>query len=185
VFGWQWGWADSGTGLPVALASHTPVNTSAAWTVTGSTQWMDVAYDMWFHATSNITASTPQSDEMMIWVADYGSLDPGTPAAISNFTIDGIVWDVFHTKAPSWNYVAFHPHGRTTWDLHSVTLNITDFIDFAVSHGLMSGANYLSSVQFGPEIFNNGSGALNVTNYTCSIGGGSAHIKRHHIARNK
>jgi fibronectin type 3 domain-containing protein len=170
VLGWQWGYRDSGTGLPVQLSSHTPINTTAAYTVSGTTV-ADIAYDCWIHTTNN-PGTTHPSGELMIWEADYGGLNPG--GTVYQGTVDGINWDM-HTETVSgggatWTYYAFMLHGSTNYDLGGATLNITDFTDWLVNQGLLSSSNWIDSIQFGLELNNTSNGTLNVTNYTCAVG---------------
>jgi hypothetical protein len=176
ILGWQFGWVDTNTGLPMPLASHTPIPTTADFKVTGNST-MDVAYDCWFQNTKSTDKSVRPSGEMMIWVADIGGLkQTSTPTTVK---IDGITWDAYpygqqgtpgKGKARLVQFVLHEGHDN--YNLKAVKLNITDFTDFAVSQGWYDASDYISSVEFGNEIYNPGQGSLTLTDYSVHVGGG-------------
>jgi Glycosyl hydrolase family 12 len=170
VTGWQWGWhyPASQTGLPIQLSSHTPVNTSLAYNYVpdascGSSRTcrVDLAYDLWFHTTSNPGTRNPVF-ELMIWTAYSRELWVGyTPAGFA--TIGGHSWKVIQVGSTSAAFVIDEP------DLTAIDLNLTDFTDWMVTNLGMPASWWLDSVEFGPEVYK-GRGTLNVTSYTISVG---------------
>jgi hypothetical protein len=181
VLGWQWGYRLPNTGLPVQLASRTPINTSAAFNVvpdpscapggvggggTGSRVCrLDVAYDMWFHDTSSPGTSSPVY-ELMIWLAYSRELFSGTPAN-AYATLGGHEWKVIRTQGGSSPVATFLINEPA--DLTGATLNITDFTDWLVTNGWIPATWWIDSVQFGTEIFK-GKGTLSVPCYTAAVG---------------
>jgi len=167
VFGWHFGWhfPIGSMGLPTQLSANRNVMTSYAYTATfGSTGTADVAYDCWLHTQNNPTFNTTPSDEIMIWVDRVGGAGPigGTIATVN---IDGSTWDL-HRGNIGWEVWSF----VRTSNSGSGTLNIKDFTDYLRNTWGLSSSKYLSSVEFGTEIFH-GTGNLNVTNFTASVGG--------------
>lgn len=167
VFGWHFGWhfPIGSMGLPSQLSANRNVMTSYAYTATfGSTGTANVAYDCWLHTQNNPTFNTTPSDEIMIWVDRVGGAGPigGTIATVN---IDGGTWDL-HRGNIGWEVWSF----VRTSNSGSGTLNIKDFTDYLRNTWGLSAAKYLTSVQFGSEIFH-GTGNLNVTNFTASVGG--------------
>jgi hypothetical protein len=166
VLGWHWGWHFQGTGLPVQLSANQGVNTSYTYTASfGSGGAGNVAYDCWLHTQSNPLFENP-SDEVMIWVNSTGGAGPigGTIATVN---IDGATWNL-HRGNIGWEVWSFVRTGNSG----SGSLNIKNFTDYLRSTWGLSSSKYLTSVQFGSEIFH-GTGNINVTNYTATIGGGS------------
>jgi len=164
VLGWHWGWHFQGTGLPVQLSAHKSVPTSYAYTASfGSGGTADVAYDIWMHTQSNPLFENP-SDELMIWVNSTGGAAP-IGGVIATVTIDGATWQL-HRGNIGWDVWSF----VRTSNSGSGTLNIRDFTDYLRNTWGLSASKFLSSVEFGSEVFH-GTGNVNVTNYTASVGG--------------
>lgn len=167
VLGWHFGWHfPTGTGLPLQLSANQNVTTSYTYTANfGSGGTANVAYDLWLHTQSNPGNSTTPSDEIMIWVNRTGGAGPigGTIATVN---IGGGTWDL-HRGNIGWEVWSF----VRTSNSGSGTLNLKDFTDYLRNTWGLSSSKYLSSVQFGSEIFH-GTGNVNVTNYTAVVGGG-------------
>jgi Glycosyl hydrolase family 12/Ricin-type beta-trefoil lectin domain-like len=166
VLGWHWGWHFQGTGLPVQLSANQSINTSYAYSANfGSGGTANVAYDIWLHTQSNPLFENP-SDEVMIWVNSTGGAGPigGTIATVN---IGGATW-ALHRGNIGWEVWSF----VRTSNSSSGSLNIKDFTDYLRNTWGLSASKYLTSVQFGSEIFH-GVGSVNVTNYTATVGGGS------------
>jgi hypothetical protein len=170
ILGWQYGWVDSGTGLPVALTANNSIPTVEDYSVSSGTSVEDVSFDCWFDTTGNVTSSTPQSDEMMIWLYDT-NLGPMT-ATYSNISIDGTNWDLYSDPSHGgWNYIQWAPHnGGLNFNIGNQSLNIADFTDAAIAYGALSSSHYLSSVEFGTEVYGNGASTLTVSDYSASVG---------------
>ena len=166
VLGWHWGWHFQGTGLPIQLSANQNVNTSYVYTATfGSGGTGNVAYDIWLHTESNPLFENP-SDEVMIWVNSTGGAGPigGTIATVN---IGGSTWNL-HRGNIGWEVWSF----VRTSNSSAGSLNIKDFTDYLRNTWGLSASKYLTSVQFGSEIFH-GVGNIDVTNYTATVGGNS------------
>jgi hypothetical protein len=163
VLGWHWGWHFQGTGLPVQLSAHHSVSTSYAYTANfGSGGTADVAYDIWIHTQSNPLFENP-SDEVMIWVNATGGAGP-IGGVIATVNLDGATWQL-HRGNIGWDVWSF----VRTSNSGSGTLNIRDFTDYLRNTWGLSASKFLTSVEFGSEVFH-GAGNVNVTNYTASVG---------------
>jgi len=172
ILGWHWGWRypASQTGLPVQISSRTPINASVAFNLVpdGScgvsrTCRFDIAYDVWFHTTSDPGTSTP-AHEMMIWLAYSRDLFVGYPIA-GSATLGGHRWKVIKATATYTAFVLDEPA-----DLTGATLNIMEFAGWLADNLGMPNSWWLDSVQFGPEIYK-GKGTLNMTYYAVTVGG--------------
>jgi hypothetical protein len=162
VLGWHWGWHFQNTGLPVQLSAHRSINTSYAYTANfGSGGTANVAYDIWVHTQSNPLFENP-SDEIMIWVNATGGAGPigGTIATVS---IGGATW-ALHRGNIGWEVWSF----VRTSNSSSGSLNIRDFTDYLRNTWGLSASKFLTSVEFGSEVFH-GRGNVNVTNYTATV----------------
>lgn len=167
VLGWHWGWHFQNTGLPVQLSANRDINSSYAYTVNFGGGVGNVAYDIWLHTQSNPLYENP-SDEIMIWVNSTGGAAPiSQQAVISNISIGGSTWNL-HRGNIGWNVWSF----VRTSNSGSGSINVKNFTDYLRNNQGMAQAKYLTSVQFGTEIFR-GAGNLNVTNYTASVGSAS------------
>ncbi|MBC8135249.1 MAG: endo-1,4-beta-glucanase [Fibrella sp.] len=161
VLGWHWGWERTGTGLPVRINANRPVNSKANFSVTG-TNTLNVAYDLWFHTQSNPTWENNPSDEVMIWLYRQNGAGPlGTFEGTVNLA--GTSWDLYRGNI-GWNVFSFIRRSNTT----NATMNLRDFYGEIVRRGWMANTKYLTSVQFGSEIFN-GNGQLNVNEYYANV----------------
>jgi hypothetical protein len=169
VLGWHWGWHFQNTGLPVQLSANRNVNSNYAYSVNfGSGGVGNVAYDIWLHTQSNPNLENP-SDEIMIWVNASGGAGPiSQQTVISNISIGGSTWNL-HRGNIGWNVWSF----VRTSNSGSGSINVKNFTDYLRANQGMSSAKYLTSVEFGSEIFH-GAGNLNVTNYTASVGSASS-----------
>src|SRR5262249_7740325 len=170
VTGWHWGWhfSPGQTGFPVQLSSHTPISATVAFDYLPDSSCgalrtcrMDIMYDVWLHNTSNPGSNSNPALEMMIWVAYSRDLWVGY-VPVGYATLGGHEWKVF----ASGSYVAFVINEP---DLNGVSLNITDFTDWMVNNLGKPASWWVSSVEFGPEIYK-GQGTLNVTSYTVQVG---------------
>jgi hypothetical protein len=168
VLGWHWGWHFPNTGLPVQLSANRNVNSNYAYTVNFGGGVGNVAYDIWLHTQSNPLYENP-SDEIMIWVNSTNGAGPiSQQTVISNISIGGSTWNL-HRGNIGWNVWSF----VRTSNSGSGSINVKNFTDYLRANQGMAASKYLTSVQFGTEIFR-GVGNLNVTNYTASVGAASS-----------
>src|SRR5262249_33857943 len=93
VFGWQWGWKKTDTGLPVQISSNRAVNCGWDFTV-NQTGTIDVSFDMFAHAISNPGTNDDPTDEIMVWLYRGGGAGPIGPTQASAVMIDGASWDL-------------------------------------------------------------------------------------------
>jgi hypothetical protein len=162
VLGWHWGWHFRNTGLPVQLSARRSINTSYAYTASfGSGGTANVAYDIWVHTQSNPLFENP-SDEIMIWVNSTGGAGP-IGGVIATVNIGGATWQL-HRGNIGWEVWSF----VRTSNSSAGSLNIRDFTDYLRNTWGLSANKFLTSVEFGSEIFH-GRGNVNVTNYTATV----------------
>lgn len=167
VLGWHWGWHFQGTGLPIQLSANQNINTSYAYTANfGSGGTANIAYDIWLHTQNNPLFENP-SDEVMIWVNSTGGAGP-IGGVIATVNIDGASWRL-HRGNIGWEVWSF----VRTSNSSSGSLNVKNFTDYLRSTWGLNSSKYVTSVQFGSEIFH-AAGSVNVTNYTATVGGGSS-----------
>jgi hypothetical protein len=107
------------------------------------------------------------SDEIMIWVNSAGGAGP-IGGVIATVNLEGGTWDL-HRGNIGWEVWSF----VRTSNSGSGSLNIKSFTDYLRNTWGLSASKYLTSVQFGSEIFH-GVGNVNVTNYTTTVGGGTS-----------
>ncbi|MBC8132073.1 MAG: RICIN domain-containing protein [Deltaproteobacteria bacterium] len=167
MLGLHWGWHfPTGTGLPSQLSANRDINTSYAYTASfGTGGTANVAYDVWLHTQSNPLYENP-SDEVMIWVNKTGGAGP-IGGVIATVTIGGATWNL-HRGNIGWEVWSF----VRTSNSGSASLNIKSFTDYLRNTWGLSSAKYVTSVEFGTEIFH-GTGNVNVTNYTCTVASSS------------
>jgi Glycosyl hydrolase family 12 len=176
ITGWQWGWhiPQAQTGLPIQIASGTPINASVAFDHVpdpscgvSRTCRYDIAYDVWIHDSSNPGTTNPIF-EMMIWLAYERNLTVGQPVA-GYATIGGHQWKVLVQGS----YAAFVINEPA--DLTAADLNITEFAQWLVTNQGKPSSWWITSVQFGPEAYK-GKATLNVTSYSVSVGSGGSSV---------
>lgn len=165
ILGWNWGWRFQGTGLPTQLSANSNINTSYAYTANFGGGTGNVAYDIWLHTQSNPQSETP-SDEIMIWVNSSGGAGP-LGSVIATVNIDGATWQLYR-GTNTWQVWSF----IRTSNSGSGSLNIKNFTDYLRNNWGLGASKYVTSVQFGSEIFH-GAGNVDVTNYTATVGGGA------------
>lgn len=163
VLGWHWGWKKTGTGLPVQISAGKNINTSFSFSASFGGGTGNVAYDLWIHNVSNPDWSVNPTDEVMIWVWRTGGAGPLGSKIASGVSINGATWDVYQGNI-GWNVFSFVRTSNTT----SGSYNLKNFLNWLVSKGKLSSSKYLTSVEFGSEIFW-GSGYVNFSNYTCVV----------------
>jgi glycosyl hydrolase family 12 len=180
ITGWHWGWhfPPAQTGFPLQLSAGQSVRLDTAFNVQlqsgTAVQRYDVAYDIWFHPTATPADDGSNRYELMIWLA-YSRDLWGSPSQVPIATpmIGGHRWKVFTDYLVNGvpHYVAFVVDGP---DLTGVSLDLKDFTDWLLAnHVMLQPAWYLTSVEFGPEIYK-GRGTLNVTAYSVNIGSDGA-----------
>ncbi len=155
VTGWHWtaGYTPN-SGLPVKLSAHKRVDTNVSYAFKNATGVYNASYDLWFHTTNAATWANAPTDEVMVWLNRSGGAMP-TGSYKETVTLAGTQWDLYVGHVSSWNVYSFVRKVPTT----SASLNMTNFTDYLVNKQYLSKDKYLSSVEFGTEIYN-GSGAF-------------------------
>ena len=155
VSGWHWtaGYTPN-SGLPVKLAAHKRVDTNVTYAFVNTTGAYNAAYDLWFHTINNATWANDPTDEVMVWLNRNGDVSPAGSYK-ETVTLAGTQWDLYVGHVSSWNVYSFVRKVPAT----SAALNMTDFTDYLQGKQYLSQDKYLSSVEFGTEIYN-GSGAF-------------------------
>ena len=164
ISGWHFGLWSMNSGLPVPLAARQSVTTSGSFTVTNPGV-QNVAYDCWFHRIERPGKDDKPTDELMIWVARFGGAGP-LGQLQGRVELGGATWEIYRGQI-GWNVFSFvRTTNATTW-----AIDVRDFTDYLVSvKGWMEKEKYLTSVQFGSEIFRTeGDGRLDVTDYRCDV----------------
>lgn len=164
VSGWHWT-ADytAGSGFPVQLAEHKRVDTKVKYAFINANGAYNAAYDLWFHMTNHATWANAPTDEVMVWLNRNGGVVPAGSYK-ETITVAGTQWDLYVGHVSSWNVYSFVRKTPTT----SANLNMTDFTDYLQSKQYLTKDKYLSSVEFGTEIYN-GSGAFRLFNREVSV----------------
>ncbi len=164
ISGWHWGTWSAGSGLPVRLGDRRSIVTSGSVAVTNPGV-QNVAYDCWIHRIADPGNQSQPTDEVMVWVARYGGAGP-LGKMQERVEIGGATWDLYR-GVTTWNVYSFvRVDNATSW-----TIDLRDFTDYLVSaKGWLEKEKYLTSVQFGTEIFKtDGAGSFEVANYRCDV----------------
>ncbi len=109
----------------------------------------------------------------MIWLESYGSMAPGGNWQ-EKTTIDGTPYSVYTAKhwGDGWDYVAFlraKPQGDASSPLNAAdSINLVSFLSYMQSKGLITGQEYLASIEFGNEVVG-GKGETILNKLTVSV----------------
>ena len=167
VLGWHWQKQSAPylTGLPLQVSSKQPVQTNWKYNITqnGQNTTFNIAYDLWLHTIPNPTLDSP-SDEVMLWLYKQGSVHPvGSPVATMN--LDGATWTLWE-GSHNWQV---HTFVRSTNTTGAQSLNLSDFLNYLVSHQGLSSAKYLTGVEAGSEVWL-GNAELDTSSYSTDVG---------------
>jgi len=128
----------------------------------------NLAFDFWL--TDSADPSTwgvpPIKTEIMIWLESYGSMAPGGSWQ-EQTAIDGTNYSVYTAKnwGDGWDYVAFY---RTKPQTGAGSLDLVSFLAYMKDKGLLTGQEYVASVEFGNEVAY-GTGETNLSKFTVSV----------------
>ena len=123
------------------------------------------AYDIWVNG-----IASAGSTELMIWNQNHGQTPGGNP--VTSADVDGQAYTVWQrngqVSSASTSYVAFVANTNYT----SGSLNLEDFFNFAISHGLMPASSTLYQVDYGVELVstNSTSATFSFTNFSVKTG---------------
>jgi hypothetical protein len=185
VSGWHWGEINEGPPpepfetanlIPASLSEVQGITTTASYTYVADPACgpkrnniicrYDVAYDVWFHDHHPMGGDAP-AFELMVWL-DYSWDDLWigyTPIATVQIpAVTGPSWKIFRTASTNAVYVPA-TKGQA---VNGVTLDLVDFIKDAITRNLISTSWWLSSVEFGIEVYQ-GKGTFTVTDYALAI----------------
>jgi hypothetical protein len=151
-----YGYCTKNSGLPRQVSGLTDEAVTSDWTTTQPAGGRyDVSYDIWFNTTA-WTSGHPDGAEMMIWLADDGSVRPlGTPQGTAD--IGGrsyLVWYGYGSgnSVPTVSYQAISPVSQVS------DLDIAAFAQDAWQRGYLQPNWYLIDVQAGFELWQGGRG---------------------------
>ncbi|MBC7856395.1 MAG: hypothetical protein IAF94_23440 [Pirellulaceae bacterium] len=165
VSGWHYGKWSNSSGLPVRIWDNKNVWSAGRSTYTNAGV-ANVAYDLWFHTTNNPTWASTPTDEIMIWTSKSGGGPLGTFQKNVSFS-HGTYALYKSTGQLAWNVFSYvRTSNSTNW-----SFNIRDFVnDVTYTQKWMANSKYLSSVQFGTEVFSsNGNAKLSITGYKVDV----------------
>ncbi|MCV9878187.1 GH12 family glycosyl hydrolase domain-containing protein [Brenneria izbisi] len=168
VSGWHWtaGYT-ANSGLPIKLSSNKRITTNVAYSIK-ATGTYNAAYDIWFHTTDNANWDSTPTDELMIWLNNTNAAPAGN--YVETVNLGGSRWQVFKGwvnagNGKGWNVFSFVRTANTD----SASLNIRHFTNYLVSRkSWMSNEKYISSVEFGTEIFG-GDGQINISKWRVDV----------------
>ena len=163
VFGWQWGWRLSNTGLPLQISAGRNINCGWDFTMTQAGGAANVSYDMFLHTQPMAGTNDDPSDEIMVWLYRAGGAGPIGTLQQANVTIGGASYDIYRGFT-RWNVVSYV---RTT-NATTAVINVKNFMDDLVTRGWVTTSKYISSIQTGSEIFT-GTGQLDTKGFYCRI----------------
>lgn len=185
---WTWDWLNSGSNIkaypeiiigqkpgaaPTSKALPIKIDDVGAATIsydissthTGSG---NAAFDLWLTDTPNPSTwgVPPITHEIMIWIDKFGAMSPGG-AFLGRASIDGPTYAVYNAKnwGQGWEYIAFM---SAELQLGVGTLNLGSFFSYLQEKKLLTGDEYLASIEFGNEIVG-GVGETVVESYAVSI----------------
>jgi xyloglucan-specific endo-beta-1,4-glucanase len=163
VFGWQYGFQVSNTGLPIQVSTNKAINCGWDFTLTQTSGAYNVAYDIWLHTSANPPSNGGQSDEIMIWLSKAGNPLPAGSTFASGISIAGATWNLSEGNV-GW---PVHSYLRTS-NTSSATMNVMAFMNDLVTRGLIPNTRYVTGVQAGVEV-RSGGGTLTTNGFYCRI----------------
>jgi hypothetical protein len=163
VFGWQYGFQVSNTGLPIQVSTGKAINCGWDFALTQTSGAYNVAYDIWLHTSANPPSNGGQSDEIMIWLDKAGNPAPAGSTYASNISIAGATWTLWEGNV-GW---PVHSYVRTS-NTSSATMNVMAFMNDLVTRGQIPNTRYVTGVQAGVEV-RSGGGTLTTNGFYCRI----------------
>jgi hypothetical protein len=163
--GCHWGTCTTISPLPIEVGALTRATSSWSTTLVPSGAY-DVAYDLWTNASPR-TSSQPDGSEIMIWLSSRGGVRPAG-SLVGRVRIDHAAWNVWTTRMPSWNYVAYQRVRRTS---SVADLDVRRFVADSVRRGITDPSWYLIAAEAGFEIWRGGRGlATNAFSFHATVG---------------
>jgi hypothetical protein len=167
IFGQKPGGTTTTEALPVRL-SDIDLLTVSYDVISNYSGSGNVAFDIWLTDTSNpMTFGVPPiTHEIMVWIDHQGAIAPG-----GNFkervNFDDIAYAVYVAPqwGEGWKYVAFFSQKS---QLEATTFDLGIFLAYMKARSLVTGAEYLASIEFGNEVAT-GSGETIVQSYSVAL----------------
>jgi hypothetical protein len=179
---WTWNWLNSGSnvkGYPEIIFGRKPghASTTAALprqvkTINAATVSFDYAsthsgrgnsaFDLWLSRGRDVTPGS--KIEVMVWLDWWGGMMPAH-RYLTSASIDGRDYDLFVGTGAGQPYLAYRMKSPL---VGSGSLNMRFFMDHLKSIGLLTGDEYLQSIEFGNEACN-GSGDTSLYSYSVVI----------------
>lgn len=171
VRGWHFGWhfTAAATQLPIAVTSPLAVRAQATWTLSADANCrFDVLWDGWVHSSPPAGAETPTHEILIIPAYTRDLFFSGIyPREDTGVALGGLTWEVIKIEEPGvWDKLVFLIEGS---DVTSTDFDFMEFVGYLVTNGYIPNTSYLSSVEFGPEIYK-GSGSMSMTLNTVTVG---------------
>lgn len=127
-------------------------------TAAGHLSGFNVAYDIWLSGTPNGTGQTAVTNEVMVWI-QKGTLKPFGDV-VGTYSKDGHTATVHHTG--TYTAVVFDK------DMAAGTVDVGDILAKLKDMGIVSGEEYLRSVELGSEV-TSGRGSLTINDLTLRV----------------
>lgn len=167
IFGQKPGSQSTTGDLPKQVSSLSEVLITYEFTST-HTGSGNLAFDFWLTDTGDpITWGVPPiKTEIMIWLESYGSMAPGGNWQ-ERVYIDGVEYSVYTAKnwGDGWDYIAFV---QTKPPAGKGRINLVSFLTYMKSKDLITGEEYVASVEFGNEVVG-GKGETHLNQLTVSV----------------
>jgi cellulose 1,4-beta-cellobiosidase len=126
----------------------------------------DVAYDIWFNQTPTASGAN-NGEELMVWLNSSGGVQPAG-SKVGNTTIDGINYDVWEGMGGSGCTDVSYVMTNHTSSVNN--LNVGDLALDSIKRGYMQSSWWLTSIQFGFELWQGGTG-LAVNSFSVTTNG--------------
>ena len=147
--GCHWGRCTTGSALPVRADQVGGARTAVV--ITRAPGSWNAAYDIWFNSTPTTDVAN-DATEMMIWIDANDAPDP-IGEVVGQVELDGASWQVWQGRAGT-NVISFVRTEGTS----SVDLALAPFVEEAIERGATRANDWLTSVQFGFELWSGGAG---------------------------
>ena len=148
--GCHWNWCTTDNPMPIKIQNIE--SAPFTWSINDENipgDW-NAALDIWFNDVSSLGGD--YNAELMIWIGYNGAVGP-VGSYQSSIEIGGLTWDVAYGQT-AWNVISY----IITTPIDSVSLDIRDFIEDALTRGYLYTPWYLHAIEAGFEITSGGQG---------------------------
>lgn len=164
-YGWHWGAQSPDTILPLQAGLATSIKTSVAMSYPKGAVFV-AAYDIWYDTTGQ-TSGQNDGAEITVWLKHHDSIQPYGSQVATNVAIAGAHWDVWQgvgtNGSISWTTVYYVRRKATNY----ASFRPSEFYNDAVRRGFAKDSWYLTSIQAGFGIWQQGKG-LKVRKFSVS-----------------